>query len=435
MIGNSNLLYFRLLCLLLFQPCYLIEVVNCWCCMIKKVKVEDLKVGVYVHDFNCDRNSERIYLDKNIIKNQNTIDILKSWRIKEVLIDTERGLDVDNSGRLLNSRKEIKEGKSGIDQTGKVNRPEVSLSRELQPAKKIAYDAIKLLQDANQLVMEGKIPEIGPAYDLAERMRESMNRNWDALLLLTRIRNKDEYTLFHSVSVSSLVLNMCRYLKTPEDISLNLAVGALFHDIGKTRVSENILKKPGKLDEEEYRKIQKHTTYAVDILQNVRGLPFECYDIALHHHERFGGGGYPRGLKGDQISQDAQLASICDVFDAITAERSYSSATDTVTGLRKIYEAREIFFKAELANDFIRCIGVYPVGTCVVLDDGRVGVVISSTEDIMQPVVVLLYDEKKKERLKPQNIDLSKTNNAIVSYGDPKKIGLTSQQLLKKLVS
>ena len=403
--------------------------------MIKKIKVEDLKIGVYVHDFNCDWNSEHIYLDENIIKNQNTIDILKSWRIKEVLIDTERGLNVENSGRSSNTNKKLTEGESGIDLTGRVKRPEVLLSRELPAAREITYDAVKLLQDANQLVKEGKIPEIGPAYDLAERMRESMNRNWDALLLLTRIRNKDEYTLFHSVSVSSLVLNMCRYLKTPDSLSLNLAVGALFHDIGKTLISEDILKKPGKLNNEEYQTIQKHPKYAVDILQNVKGLPLECYDIALHHHERFDGGGYPRGLKGDQISQGSQIASICDVFDAITAERCYSPATDTVTGLRKIYESREIFFKTELANDFIRCVGVYPVGACVMLDDGKVGVVISSTENIMQPVVMVLYDEKKKERLKPQKIDLSQTNNSIASYSAPEKLGLTSQQLLRKLIT
>jgi putative nucleotidyltransferase with HDIG domain len=404
--------------------------------MIKKVKVKDLKVGVYVHDFNCEWNSENLYIEKALIQNEYTIDILKTWGIREVFIDTERGLDVETSKAPPEVKKEAREALLKIGQTtSKGQKPEVPLSRELQPAKEIVLDAVALIQQANQLVEEGKSPDIGRTYDLANKMKESINRNRDALLLLTRIRNKDEYTLYHSISVSSHVLNMCRYLKTPDYQSLDLAVGALFHDIGKTIVSEKILKKPDKLDKEEYREIQRHVEYSVNLLQNAKGLPLECYDIALHHHERFDGSGYPKGLKGDQISHGSQLTCICDVFDAITSERCYKDGVDTVTGLRKIYEGREKFFSIELANDFIRCLGVYPIGTYVTLGDGRSGVVVSSTEDILQPVVQVFFNEKKKERLTPQKVDLSRTGGTIVSYGDPEKSGFTAQQLLRKMVS
>ena len=398
--------------------------------MIKKVNVEDLKVGVFVHDFNCDWNGGNLYIEQNFIKNQSTIDILRSWGIKEVYIDIEKGLDVTRP------KTHQKEGKDTVQigQARKFDRSQVPLARELQLAKQITEDAIEIVKRVNQQVMAGEPPDVGPSYDLANRMRASINRNRDALSLLTRIRNKDEYTLYHSISVSSLVLDMCHYCQTPEHQTLDLAVGALFHDIGKTLVPQDILNKPGKLTEEEFCEIQRHVEHSVNVLSEAKGLPLECYDIALHHHERYDGKGYPNGLKKDQISYGSQLTCICDVFDAITSERCYKPAVDTVVGLHRIYEGSGIFFSKEITHDFIQCVGVYPIGTCVLLDDGRNGVVVGSTENMMRPMIQVFYDEKKKERIKSLKVDLTKTEDVIVSYVDPKKFGLTSSQMLRKFL-
>jgi putative nucleotidyltransferase with HDIG domain len=395
--------------------------------MIKKVKVEDLKIGVFVHDFNCNWNSKNLYIEPCFIENDNIIDILKSWEIKEVSIDTERGIDVNRSKTLHDVKRET----AGIDQMRKVSRPLVPLARELQSAKQISQDAIKMAQRTIQEVREGKIPDVGSSYELAKRMNESINRNRDALLLLTQIRTKDEYTLYHSISVSSLVLNMCHYCQISEHQALDLAVGAMFHDIGKTLVPQNILNKPSKLTEEEYCEMQRHAEHSMTLLSKVKGLPLECYDIALHHHERYDGRGYPHGLKKNQISYGAQLTAVCDVFDAITSERCYKPARDAVMGLRKIYEGNDTLFSKEITHDFIQSVGIYPVGTCVVLADDRSGVVVGSTENTRRPIVQVFYDEKKKERIKPLKIDLSKTKDDITCYCDPKKMGFTSDQLLK----
>jgi len=227
---------------------------------------------------------------------------------------------------------------------------------------------------------------------------------------------------------------MCHYCEIPEHQTLDLAVGALFHDIGKTLVPQDILNKPGKLTEEEFCEIQRHVEHSVNVLSEAKGLPLECYDIALHHHERYDGKGYPNGLKKDQISYGSQLTCICDVFDAITSERCYKPAVDTVVGLHRIYEGSGIFFSKEITHDFIQCVGVYPIGTCVLLDDGRNGVVVGSTENMMRPMIQVFYDEKKKERIKSLKVDLTKTEDVIVSYVDPKKFGLTSSQMLRKFL-
>lgn len=403
--------------------------------MIKKARVSDLKPGVFIHDFNCDWSVDNLYIEQNYIHDPGIIEILKSWGIKEVYIDTDKGADVTTPKPTRHNGSESVEFTTNKNEStwGKIAR--VPLKKELEPARKIASEAVNLVQQVNQQVMEGKPIEAGQTYDLALKMKDSINRNRDALLLLTRIRKKDEYTLYHSISVSSLVLNMCRYYKLPDQQSLDLAVGALFHDIGKTIVPQNILNKPGKLTEKEYSEIQKHVEHSINLLSDAEGLPLECYDIALHHHERFDGSGYPHGLKMNQISFGAQLTCICDVFDAITSERCYKTAMDTVLGLRKIYEGRDKCFSKKIAHDFIKCIGIYPVGTYVVLSDGRAGMVVSTTDNMDEPVVHVFYDEHKEERVKPHRVDLSRSEDTITSYGDPKKFGLTSKQLLAKILS
>ncbi len=278
------------------------------------------------------------------------------------------------------------------------------------------------------------MPEVGPFYELAKQMQVSIQRNRDALSLLSRIRKKDEYTLYHSVSVSSHVLNMCHYYEIPEQQSLDIAVGALFHDIGKALVPQTILNKPGKLTEAEFNEMKRHAELSMDMLSRAKNIPLEGYDIALHHHERYDGKGYPHGLEKDRISFAAQLTSVCDVFDAVTSERCYKAGMESVLGLRIIYEGGGGHFNKELANDFIRCIGMYPVGTCVVLADGRSGVVIGSTEDMTRPIVQILYDEKKQKQLAPFTVDLSQTNDTIASYSDTRRFGLTYNQLLRKFL-
>lgn len=399
--------------------------------MIKKVRVDDLRVGIYVHDFNCSGDTGNIYIDPGTIKRESTIKILKTWGVKEVFIDTSRGLGVDKTQNL--TKKSYITSPIGTERQRA--RPTVPLKLEIQSAQRISQEAVQAVQHAYEDVASGKIPEAGQFYKVAERMYDSIHRNSDALTLLGRIREKDEYTLMHSISVSSYVLNMCHYYEMPESQSLDLAVDALFHDIGKAMVPLEILNKPGKLTREEAVIMKRHAEFSYELLAKVRGIPHECRDVALHHHERYNGTGYPHGLQKEEISFSAQLTSVCDVFDALVSERVYKPGMETIMGLRIIYEGGGTHFDKDLAYDFIRCIGMYPIGTCVVLTNGCSGVVITSTEDMKRPVVQLLYDDTKKERLqRPITVDLTKTGDEIASYSDAMQFGFTHEQLLRKFL-
>ena len=279
------------------------------------------------------------------------------------------------------------------------------------------------------------MPNVEITYDLVGRMRSSLQRNRDALLLLTRIRKKDEYTLYHSISVSSLMLNFCDYKGIPEKQTLDLAVAALFHDIGKTRIPDAILNKPARLSPKELHKMKKHVEFSVDLLRHAKNLPLECYDVALHHHERVDGSGYPHSLKQDKIGLGAQLTAICDVFDAVTSARCYKEAMGTVAGLKILYEESGSHFNKELAHEFIHCMGVYPIGSCVRLEDGKIGIVAERTGDMQKPVVKVFRDHRRKERFKPFLFDLSQTTLSISGYEDPHTIGLTASSLLTAAIA
>lgn len=401
--------------------------------MIKKIRSDQLRIGVYIHDVNSTKFQEHIFISKALIQTEKAIQIICAWGIKEVYIDTEKGLDVKSNKSALEIRQETDKGLHKIAMESQPIVPSRPLKEELIIARGIKDEATTVMQRATKLMLEGKGIDLGSAYQLIDKMESSVARNRDALYLLTRIRKKDQYTLMHSISVCSLVLAFCNYCGFSYETTINMAMGALFHDIGKTQIPLNILNKPGKLDPQEFDVIKKHTNYSAEALANTKDLPYEAFDIAFHHHERIDGSGYPDGLQGDVIEFGAKVASICDVFDAITSARCYKEGTDKVKGLRNIYEMSDSHFERNLAYKFISFIGVYPIGTFVRLENDLLGVVSGSTTNMIQPVVRIFYDDKKKTAIQVREIDLSKVGINIVSYESPVNWGRAKKELLKNL--
>jgi len=401
--------------------------------MIKKITVEQLRPGIFVHDFNCDWAGENVFINQALIKSEKAIEIIRSWGIKEVYIDTERGLDVKRAKTASEVQQKTDNNLNRLaHKREKTVSPSVPLKEEVQMARKIKKKAIDIMQQTMASVQEGKQVDVDRAFQLVQNMGASISRNQDALIMLTRIKKKDEYTLMHSISVSSLVLAFCNSCRLPYDLTINMATGALLHDIGKLQVPASILNKPGKLNREEFAVMKKHSAYSAEILKKSKGLPPEAFDIALHHHERYDGTGYPDGQKGEGINLGSRMTSICDVYDAITSARCYRHGLNRVKGLRKLYEWSDYHFDKQLTFEFIHCIGVYPIGTYVRLENELSGVVTASTENVLQPVVRLFYNNKNKTPLKVQDIDLSTLGINIAGYDSPKKWDSDKMQTFRR---
>lgn len=401
--------------------------------MIKKINVQQLRPGIFVHDFNCDWSGENIFINQSMINTEKSIEIIRSWGIKEVYIDTGRGLDVKSAKTASEVQQNTDSNLNKLAwEREKTPFPSVPLKEEVRMARKIKKEAVDIMQQTMASVQEGKQVDVNMAFRLVQNMGSSISRNQDALIMLTRIRKKDEYTLMHSISVCSLVLAFCNSSRLPYDMTIKMAMGALLHDVGKLLVPVTILNKPAKLNQEEFAVMKKHPVYSEEILKKTKGLSAEVFDIALHHHERYDGTGYPHSQKGDGIDFGSRVTSICDVYDAITSVRCYRESIDRVAGLRKLYEWSDYHFDKELTFEFIHCIGVYPVGTYVKMENELSGVVTGSTENVLQPVVRLFYNNKNKTPIKIQEIDLSRLGINIASYDSPKKWGSDKIQTFRK---
>jgi HD-GYP domain-containing protein (c-di-GMP phosphodiesterase class II) len=286
---------------------------------------------------------------------------------------------------------------------------QVPVEREAVRARAAHTDTQTTVREALSAVRANRTLDARSVEQAVISMTESVLRNPDALMLFSRLREKGDYTHSHSVDTAVYMTSFARFLQLPvESISL-LAYLGLMQDVGKLRVPTEILDKQERLTPAEFAAVKRHVQHSVDILRQTPGLPPELPELAALHHERHDGSGYPRGLKGPDIGMLGSIAAICDTFDALTANRPYAQAVPPSTALSMLYRWRGTFFDGPLVEQFIRCIGIFPLGSVVELNSAEIGIVIAqNTEKRLQPRVMIIRDALGNE-LKPQKlVDLSR---------------------------
>jgi putative nucleotidyltransferase with HDIG domain len=269
-----------------------------------------------------------------------------------------------------------------------------------------------------------------------QSVTESILRNPGALTGLLRIKTKDDYTFLHSVSVCALLVAFCHSRGMEADLVREAGLGALLHDTGKALVPDAILNKPGRLTDEEFAIIRRHPEDGYNILRRSPDVSEIALDITRHHHERRDGSGYPMGLVGDDISELAQMAAIVDVYDAITADRCYHKGIPAASALRKLYEWSKHHFNPQYVQEFMRCVGIYPVGTLVLLESGRLAVVVEPHDsNLLAPKVNVFFHARKNVYVKPEMVDLARGlgfggGDRIVSHEDPARWNVDPMRFL-----
>jgi HD-GYP domain-containing protein (c-di-GMP phosphodiesterase class II) len=254
--------------------------------------------------------------------------------------------------------------------------------------------------------------KISDVRESVEPMVDSVIRNPDACLWLTRLKTVDNYTYQHAVSAAVWAVALGRHLGLPKVDLQNLAVGVSLFDIGKMKVPERILNKTGKLTETEFKLIQCHVGLGVKMLEESGGINNTILDIVSYHHERHNGSGYPNGMKGNDIPVMARIAAIADCYDAITSERPYAKPMSPGLAVNRLYEWRGNSFQSELVEEFIQAIGIYPAGTLIELSNGCVAVVLSEYRTRrLRPKIIQLLDANKHPIPTPKVIDLLATTH------------------------
>jgi HD-GYP domain-containing protein (c-di-GMP phosphodiesterase class II) len=229
---------------------------------------------------------------------------------------------------------------------------------------------------------------------------ESVLRNPDAMMLLAKLKTKGDYEFVRAVDTSLLMITFGRFLQL-ERAQLNvLGLAGMLLDVGKIVVPDAVLRKPALLTPEEYELAKKHVWYSVEIVRKEKELPPEVLGIVLQHHERPDGNGYPHSLRGAEITLYGSIAGIVDSYSAMVSKRPYAEQLSPSNALGKLYKLRGTLFHQALIEQFIQCIGIYPVGSVVELNSGEVGVVITHLVRRLQRRMVIL--DKDWKLLRPK---------------------------------
>tara|TARA_R110002073_G_scaffold2129_15_gene14799 strand:+ start:4400 stop:5704 length:1305 start_codon:yes stop_codon:yes gene_type:complete len=240
-----------------------------------------------------------------------------------------------------------------------------------------------------------------------EPIVDSISRNPDACLWVSRLKDHDQYTYQHSLSAAMWAVSLGRQLGLPRRDLRSLAMGCMLMDVGKLRVDPGLLQADRQLTVEEAAEVSRHVNHGLEILNECGILNQDVIDMVAHHHERFDGSGYPKGLSRDQIPPFARIAAIVDTYDAVTSNRNYAKAVSPSDAIKLLYQARDQEFQAELVEAFIQAIGIYPAGTLVELSSGEVGVVVAEYRTRrLRPKVMLLLDASKNELPTTRVVDL-----------------------------
>jgi HD-GYP domain-containing protein (c-di-GMP phosphodiesterase class II) len=366
---------------------------------------------MYVHNLN------RNWIEHNFLRSQFLIDSDKTLQKiaelgGEIYIDTSLGLDVEESP----PPPDFAHPSTPI---APKNTPHsLSPRKERQPVKKLHAEASHIVHDILHDVRLGKQINVEQVNPVVERIVDSIFCRQDALLPLAQLKNHDDYTFQHSVSVCALMTSFARALELPREVIKEIAVGALLHDVGKATIPAPILNKPGKLTDAEFDQMKLHVVQSKIILESTPGISPIALSVASQHHERFDGSGYPNKLKGQSISRYGQMSAIVDVYDAITSDRVYHDGIPPTEALRKILEWSKFHFNPELTQVFIRSIGIYPTGSLVRLESGRLAVVEEQNPvRLTEPKVRVIF-HTRGYYLKPELLNLQHSQDRIVGHED-----------------
>jgi putative nucleotidyltransferase with HDIG domain len=361
-----------------------------------------------------------------VITDPKDIEVVRASSIREVWIDCSKGRDLP-AGEPLVSEAESEaqvdaELASAADAEREVAR--TSLTAEFTRAAKIVAKSRQAVTSMFEEARMGKAVDTHGAQRLVEEISDSVSRNPGAVISLARLKTADDYTFMHSVAVCALMIALARQLALDEQKTRSAGIAGLLHDLGKAAMPMEVLNKPGKLTDAEFAIIKSHPEEGYRMLLEARQVDAVALDVVLHHHEKTDGSGYPKRLKGAEISLFAKMGAVCDVYDAITSNRPYKAGWDPAESLRKMAEWSNGHFDPTVFQAFVKSIGIYPIGSLVLLNSGRLGVVTEQGDkSLLSPRIKTFFSTRSNSRIRPEVIDLARPGcpHKIVSREDPAK--------------
>jgi putative nucleotidyltransferase with HDIG domain len=404
--------------------------------MLKKIPTSQVRLGMYLHGMEGSWLSHPFWKTKFVLTDPEDLRALQASGVPFCWIDASLGLDVEGEAAAAPAAPASPPPPAAPTVVAPApEAPAVAPARErlelgTAPASmgEELERATQVMQRSKRAVMNlfgearlGKAIDAEQCLPLVEEVASSVVRNPSALISLARLKTKDDYTYMHSVAVCALMVSLARQMGLDEAQTRDAGLAGLLHDIGKMAMPLDVLNKPGALTDDEFAIMRDHPTRGFEMLKNGAAVSEGALDVALRHHEKMDGSGYPGKLKGEEISLLARMGAVCDVYDAITSNRPYKNAWDPASSLARMAQWSG-HFDPRVFQAFVKCVGIYPVGTLVKLQSGKLAVVLEQNATALTaPRVRAFYSTKSQMPIPTQVLDLSSqgASDRIVGREDP----------------
>ncbi len=394
----------------------------------KRVPVNELEFGVFVAELDRPWTDTPFTFQGFILKDEKDLETLKK-HCKYVVIDLEKGSDLPDRSQLqtgsittpgrakvvptirtgqISTAEHTKSVLATIKKTV-VYEEKATVDAELPAARLARTKTQTVLKDMFDTLQAGRALDAPRVREAVTNMTDSVVRNPDAMLLLAKLKQQSAHTLDRALGVSIYMITFGRFLQLPREQLDLLGMLGMLQDVGKTRVPEEVLNKKESLSNVDLALCRSHVEHSIAILRETPGLPPELPELTALHHERFDGSGYHKGLKGEEIGLFGSIAGMIDCFDALTHPRPYGETLSPSNALNMLYGWRGGQFDGPLVEQFIQCIGIFPVGAIVELNSGDIGIVIAQNlVRRLLPRVMVVLDPKGNPKKPPLILDLAR---------------------------
>jgi putative nucleotidyltransferase with HDIG domain len=374
-----------------------------------KVEVQDLALGMFVAEL------DRPWLESPFLFQGFTIESDEELRqLREVckwvwIDDLKSEAKVDfRALRAAMPRPAVKPTLAvKITYDARKVQPEV-FKQDVKQAAAVQAVAEKKVEAFLDSARSGKALDTDQAKGVVNELVGSITQNPHTALWLTSLKRKQQWAANHCMNVSILAIAFAKHLGLPDDQVEAIGLGAMLHDVGLSRTPNSILEKPGPLTPEEMQAVRRHPLDGHTVLKLTKNLPEVALEIVRHHHERVDGTGYPDKLSGDAVSVPVRVVAIADAYDSMVSERPWRAPSLPQPALTALHRDSEGHFGKQLAEEFIKCVGIYPIGSLVQLSTGALAIVMSSNpENRLKPLVLMVKDDDGRSLMPRQMVNLA----------------------------